>query len=255
MAGLAGVSREATTIDTSLANRAAPAVPVGTGLPPLTPGTAAPTQNQAQPAENQAALWAAKLDGSTLSASERQALDAWARQQPETLADMAARPCTGDPQACAPEIGLRKWLVRNDLRRFVIFGRHDLVRDAPISHLDLLVSRNTLMYFNSEVQGRIVNRFHFALRDTGLLFLGKAEMMRAHGNLFAPADLKARIFAKVPRANLRDRLLAHGRPELREMDSRATPGFAPASRRRSSSGRLARIHVRTSSRNASSSGE
>ena len=55
MAGLAGVSREATTIDTSLANQAAPAFPVGTGLPPLTPGTAAPTQNQAQPAENQAA--------------------------------------------------------------------------------------------------------------------------------------------------------------------------------------------------------
>jgi two-component system CheB/CheR fusion protein len=101
---------------------------------------------------------------------------------------------------------------RADLRRTVIFGRHDLVRDAPISHLDLLVSRNTLMYFNSELQGRIVNRFHFALRDTGLLFLGKAEMMRAHGNLFTPVDLKSRIFGKVPRANLRDRLLAMAPP-------------------------------------------
>jgi len=105
---------------------------------------------------------------------------------------------------------------RADLRRTVIFGRHDLVRDAPISHLDLLVSRNTLMYFNSEVQGRIVNRFHFALRDTGILFLGKAEMMRAHANLFSPLDLKSRIFAKVPRANLRDRLLAMNPPRREE---------------------------------------
>src|SRR5262245_44918659 len=33
---------------------------------------------------------------------------------------------------------------RKDLRRSVIFGRHDLTHDAPISRLDLLVCRNTL---------------------------------------------------------------------------------------------------------------
>lgn len=109
------------------------------------------------------------------------------------------------------EVGER-FVFRNDLRRFIIFGRHDLVRDAPISHLDLLVSRNTLMYFNTETQGRILSRFHFALNDGGLLFLGKAEMMRAHGALFTPLDLPARIFQKVSRANLRDRLLMMGRP-------------------------------------------
>lgn len=30
---------------------------------------------------------------------------------------------------------------RTDLRRSVVFGRHDLVKDAPISRLDLLISR------------------------------------------------------------------------------------------------------------------
>ncbi|HYH83319.1 MAG TPA: CheR family methyltransferase, partial [Longimicrobium sp.] len=109
-----------------------------------------------------------------------------------------------------------RWVFRGDLRRGIIFGRHDLVRDAPISHLDLLVSRNALMYFNSDVQARIVSRFHFALDDGGYLFLGKAEMLRAHASLFEPANLKARIFAKAPRGNLRDRLLMlgqAGRPE------------------------------------------
>ena len=108
------------------------------------------------------------------------------------------------------------FVFRNDLRRLVIFGRHDLLKDAPISHLDLLVSRNTMMYFNAEAQARIVNRFHFALNDGGLLFLGKAEMLRAHGSLFVPLDLKARIFQKVSRAHMRDRLLLMGQPLRQE---------------------------------------
>ncbi len=103
-----------------------------------------------------------------------------------------------------------RWVFRGDLRRGIIFGRHDLVRDAPISHLDLLVSRNALMYFNADIQARIVSRFHFALDQGGYLFLGKAEMLRAHASLFEPANLKARIFAKTPRGNLRDRLLMLG---------------------------------------------
>jgi two-component system CheB/CheR fusion protein len=102
------------------------------------------------------------------------------------------------------------FVFRNDLRRHVIFGRHDLVHDAPMSHLDLLVCRNTLMYFNAEIQARILARFHFALHPDGYLFLGKAEMMRSHGGLFAPADLKSRLFQKVPRAGSRDRLLMLG---------------------------------------------
>jgi len=102
---------------------------------------------------------------------------------------------------------------RPDLRRLVIFGRHDLVKDAPISHLDLLVSRNTLMYFNRDVQDRILNRFHFALDDDGVLFLGKAEMMRTRGALFAPLDLKARLFSRVHRTPLRDRLLTARPPD------------------------------------------
>jgi two-component system CheB/CheR fusion protein len=89
-------------------------------------------------------------------------------------------------------------VFRDDLRSRVVFGRHDLVRDPPISHLDLLVSRNTLMYFDPGTQARIQSRFHFALDDGGLLFLGQAETMHVPGTLFVPLDLRARIFRKVP---------------------------------------------------------
>ncbi|WP_353932030.1 CheR family methyltransferase [Okeanomitos corallinicola TIOX110] len=99
------------------------------------------------------------------------------------------------------------YVFRQDLRRCIIFGRHDLLQDAPISRLDLLVCRNTLMYFHAEAQGRIMSRFHFALNDHGYLFLGKAEMLLMYSNLFTSVDLKNRIFAKLSSPNLRNRLL------------------------------------------------
>ncbi|HEY6425161.1 MAG TPA: CheR family methyltransferase [Pseudonocardiaceae bacterium] len=93
-----------------------------------------------------------------------------------------------------------RYLFRKDLRQALIFGRNDLVQDAPISRIDLLVCRNTLMYFNAEAQARILARFHFAVNASGMLFLGKAETLLSYSNLFQPLDLKRRVFCKVPRA-------------------------------------------------------
>jgi two-component system, chemotaxis family, CheB/CheR fusion protein len=83
-----------------------------------------------------------------------------------------------------------------DLRRAVIFGRNDLLQDAPISRIDLLACRNALMYFNAETQSRIVSRLGFALKPHGMLFLGKAEMLLNHSASFEPIDLKRRFFRK-----------------------------------------------------------
>ncbi|MGC5011516.1 CheR family methyltransferase [Streptosporangium sp. DT93] len=94
----------------------------------------------------------------------------------------------------AGEIG---YAFRRDLRRQLIFGRNDLTRDAPISRVDLLLARNTLMYFNGETQLSIVRRFHFALADPGYLFLGKAEMLLNHGDRFEPVNLRMRLFKKI----------------------------------------------------------
>jgi two-component system, chemotaxis family, CheB/CheR fusion protein len=93
-----------------------------------------------------------------------------------------------------------QYSFRKDLRRSVIFGRNDLVQDAPISRIDLLVCRNTLMYFNAETQARMLARFHFALAPAGALFLGKAEMLLNHSNLFTPIDLKRRVFRRAGRS-------------------------------------------------------
>src|SRR5215475_11612856 len=99
-----------------------------------------------------------------------------------------------------------RYIFNKELRRSVIFGRHDLIQDAPISRVSLLICRNALMYFNAEAQSRILARFHFALAPGGVLFLGKAEMLLTHSQLFAPLDLRRRIFRKVSKDNWRERM-------------------------------------------------
>ena len=115
------------------------------------------------------------------------------------------------------ELGDRGYAFRKDLRRSVIFGRNDLVQDAPISRIDLLTCRNTLMYFNAETQASILHRLNFALNTWGTLLLGKSEMLITHSDLFVPSDLKRRLFVKVPRAPHRERVAApHQGPEPRD---------------------------------------
>jgi two-component system CheB/CheR fusion protein len=103
-----------------------------------------------------------------------------------------------------------RFAFRANLRRALIFGLHDLMQDAPIARLDLLICRNTLIYFTAEAQGRILDRFHYALDDDGYLFLGRSEMLLTHQNLFSPIASKQRIFSKVRQVQLRERF---GQPE------------------------------------------
>jgi two-component system CheB/CheR fusion protein len=99
-----------------------------------------------------------------------------------------------------------RFMFRVDVRRAVIFGRHDLTQDAPISRVDLLVCRNVLMYFNAETQFRILSRFAVGLTDGGVLFLGRAETLLSRTQLFTPLDLKRRMFVKVADPGLRERM-------------------------------------------------
>ena len=89
------------------------------------------------------------------------------------------------------------YVFHRDLRRCVIFGRHNVVRDAPISRIDLLVCRNLLIYLEAETQDVVLPRLHYSLLPTGFLFLGKAETQMARSQLFKPVDARHRIFQKV----------------------------------------------------------
>ena len=100
------------------------------------------------------------------------------------------------------------YVFRADLRRQLIFGAHDLISDAPISRVDLLLCRNTLMYFNAETQARVLSRFQFALNEGGFLLLGRAETFLALGTAFETVDPKRRLARKIPSGQSRARRLA-----------------------------------------------
>ena len=86
--------------------------------------------------------------------------------------------------------------LNREIRRMVIFGRSDLARDAPISHVQMIVCRNVLIYFDSIAQAHILKRLHYALDPGGILFLGKSESKLSNSALFEPVDSRWRIFRK-----------------------------------------------------------
>ena len=119
----------------------------------------------------------------------------------------------------------RGFAFRGDMRRAVVFGRNDLHRDPPMSRVDLLVSRNTLMYFGPELQQRILANFYFALNRGGFLVVGKAEALQSGRSLFAAYNLKRRIFMKDGSADPTFRV---PRLPLELVDRDATPALGEA---------------------------
>ncbi len=93
------------------------------------------------------------------------------------------------------------YLVDKSLRDMTLFARQDLVQDPPFVRLDMISCRNLLIYFKPELQDRVIKVFHYALRSTGVLFLGKSESIGRLGNLFIEKDRKNKIYVKRPVAS------------------------------------------------------
>ena len=93
--------------------------------------------------------------------------------------------------------GPKGFRINRDIRRMIVFGKSDLRRDAPISHVNLLICRNVLIYFDPVAQQQLLARFHYALEEGGILFLGKAETRLTESLQFEPIHSRWRIFRKV----------------------------------------------------------
>jgi two-component system, chemotaxis family, CheB/CheR fusion protein len=89
-----------------------------------------------------------------------------------------------------------RYRVNKELREQILFAPHNVLRDPPFSKLDLISCRNLLIYFNREMQERVLGIFHFSLRENGYLFLGSSETGDITPALFAPVDKKRRIYIR-----------------------------------------------------------
>ncbi|WP_342462397.1 CheR family methyltransferase [Bacillus sp. FSL R5-0286] len=103
------------------------------------------------------------------------------------------------------------FIVKQSLRKHIVFAPHNLLIDSPFIHLDFISCRNVLMYFQPEVQKRVLSRFQYALKDQGMLILGPNEKVPNIPRLFHLFNEKWNIYthSNVPKYNA-------GRTELKE---------------------------------------
>ncbi len=101
---------------------------------------------------------------------------------PESLRERFVVPCNGEVQ------------ISDDLRNCVVFARHNVAVDPPFPRLDLISSRNTLIYFTQPLQDRVLAQFRFGLLPAGLLFLGRTESLGHRTEGFEVANADHRIF-------------------------------------------------------------
>ena len=90
--------------------------------------------------------------------------------------------------------GSEGYRIRRDLREMVLFAHHNVLKDPPFSHLDLISCRNLLIYLNRAIQERVIETFHFALRPGGYLFLGSSEAPDGANDLFLRVDATAHVY-------------------------------------------------------------
>jgi two-component system CheB/CheR fusion protein len=84
--------------------------------------------------------------------------------------------------------------VRKELRELVLFSEHNIIKDPPFSHLDLVSCRNLLIYLNHAGQRRVMEVVHYALKPGHFLFLGGAESADVSDDLFVSFDRDAHLY-------------------------------------------------------------
>ncbi len=88
--------------------------------------------------------------------------------------------------------------VRRELREKVLFAVHNVIKDPPFSHLDLVSCRNLLIYLNRTAQIRVLEVMHFALDTAGYLFIGASESIEGSIDLFSAVDKDHHIYQSRP---------------------------------------------------------
>src|SRR4030095_15746453 len=107
--------------------------------------------------------------------------------------------------------------VSKPLRDMCVFARQNVIADPPFSRMDLISCRNLMIYLEPDLQKRILPLLHYALKPTGILWLGSSETTGASPDLFEPEDKRHRFYTRKP-ATERPRLGYLTRAEGRKKD-------------------------------------
>jgi two-component system CheB/CheR fusion protein len=78
----------------------------------------------------------------------------------------------------------------------IIFSEQDMIVDPPFSRLDLISCRNLLIYMDVDLQKKVISLFHYALNQSGFLFLGNSETIGEFTDLFNPVNRKWKLYQR-----------------------------------------------------------
>jgi chemotaxis protein methyltransferase CheR len=84
------------------------------------------------------------------------------------------------------------------LKKNIVFATHNLVTDSVFAEVNLVVCRNVLIYFDRELQDKVIRLFVDSLPGGGILCLGSKENLQFsdHYDQFNPLVAKERIYIK-----------------------------------------------------------
>ena len=84
--------------------------------------------------------------------------------------------------------------IKKEIREMVVFAIQNVIKDPPFTKLDLLSCRNLMIYLNTELQNRLIQTFHYALKPGGVLFLSSSESIGNHTDLFSSLNRKWKFY-------------------------------------------------------------
>jgi chemotaxis protein methyltransferase CheR len=89
-------------------------------------------------------------------------------------------------------------LIEKSLRQGIVFAVHNLTTDRSFNEFQLILCRNVLIYFNQNLQSRVIDLFYESLCPFGILALGNKEslLFSTKQKIFGEMDKKEKIFIK-----------------------------------------------------------
>jgi len=114
--------------------------------------------------------------------------------------------------------------IRPNIRKMVVFAKHNMISDPPFSNIDLITCRNALIYFQQTVQKNVLSAFHFSLKRNARIFFGSSETVGELKDHYEVLHDRFRVYKKVSNARL-----PMGSSLGRSTDKTAKIGMRPVS--------------------------
>lgn len=89
-------------------------------------------------------------------------------------------------------------LIKQSLKERILFSFHNLVTDGVFGEMNIIFCRNVLIYFNRELQDKVLKLFCDSLVPGGFLCLGSKESLRFSGveDSFEIVSAEEKIYRK-----------------------------------------------------------